>query len=297
MTARAMGSATISFGLVSIPVKLYSTSETRSGVSFNMLHGACGSRLKQQYICPKCEQVVPREDMVKGYEFAKDQYVTFTAEELEAIEAQATEAVDIAEFVPAKAVDPIYYDRAYYLGPDKGGAKAYALLAEALRKSERVALGRYAARGKQYLVMLRVSGRGLVLQQLRYADEVKPASEVPLDDTDVRDAELALALKLVEQVENDRFEPEKYEDDVRKAALAMIDKKVAGQEITVQPHEPPMAKVIDLMEALKASLAQGGAPPPAARPAAEAKAEPAARKGAKRADKAETKPAARKSSK
>jgi DNA end-binding protein Ku len=272
MTARSIGSGTVSFGLVSIPVKLYSTNETKAGVSFNLLHGDdCGSRLKQQYICPKHEQIVERDHMVKGYEFAKGQYVTFSDEELKALEEQSSEAIEITEFVPEKSVSALYYDKAYYLGPDKGGSKAYSLLAEAMRKTGRVALAKYSARGKQYLVMVRIEQRGLVMQQLRYADEVKPMGEVPLDETPVSDRELDLAMKLIDQIASDQFEPEKYEDEVRKRTLELIEQKVAGQDIVAAPVEAPQAKVIDLMEALKASLAgKAGPPQKAAASAAEA---------------------------
>src|SRR4051812_3291821 len=173
--ARAIAGATISFGLVSIPVKLYSATQPSAGVSFNLLHAKCGSRVKQQYICPRDNELVPREDMIKGYEISKDQYVTFTPEELKSLEERATETIDIAQFVPLASVDPVYFDRPYYLGPEKGGEKAYTLLAEAMRESGRAALARYAARGKQYLVMVRpLTGLGgtaeakggLVLQQL-----------------------------------------------------------------------------------------------------------------------------------
>jgi DNA end-binding protein Ku len=276
MVARSIGSGTVSFGLVSIPVKLYSTNEARAGVGFNLLHGKCGTRLKQQYICPKDEEIVERDAMVKGYEFAKGQYVTFSTEEIKQLEETASEAIEITEFVPESTVSPLYYDKAYYLGPDKGGAKAYSLLGEAMRKTGKVALAKYSARGKQYLVMVRVQGRGLVMQQLRYADELKPQSEVPLDETPVSDRELDLAMKLIDQIASDDFHPEKYEDEVRKRTLELIDKKVAGQDIVAQPSEAPQAKVIDLMEALKASLAGKGAPAKAAEAAPVAAAAPAA---------------------
>jgi DNA end-binding protein Ku len=261
MPARSIGSATVSFGLVSIPVKLYSTNESRAGIGFNLLHAECGSRLKQQYVCPKDGKIVEREQMVKGYEFAKGQYVTFTSEELDALEAQATESVDISEFVPERSVSALYYDKAYYLGPDKGAGKAYSLLAEAMRRTGRVAVAKYAARGKQYIVMVRPEGRGLVMQQLRYADELKPMSEVPLDEKDVSDKELELAEKLIDQITSASFDATKYEDEVRQKTEALIEQKVAGQEIVAAPQEAPVAKVIDLMEALKASLGAGGAKP------------------------------------
>src|ERR1700757_639678 len=191
MSARAIGTANISFGLVSIPVKLFSAANASAGISFNMLHGKCGSRVKQQYICPKEDNiVVPREDLRKGYEFSKDQYVLFTDEELKALEEQATQMVEVTEFVPVSQIDPVYFDKAYYLAPDKGGSKAYWLLAEAMRATGRVALAKYAARGKQYLVMLRPVEKGLVLQQLLYADEVRPISDVGLEPEAVKDAEL-----------------------------------------------------------------------------------------------------------
>jgi DNA end-binding protein Ku len=278
MSARSIGTATVSFGLVSIPVKLYSSNETKSGVSFNLLHEKCGSRLKQQYICPKDNEIVDRDAMIKGYEFAKGQYVTFTAPELEALEATASETIEITE-------SPIYFDKAYYLGPDKGGPKAYSLLAEAMRRTGRVALAKYAARGKQYLVMVRLEGRGLVMQQLRYADEVKPMSEVPLEEVPVTDRELDLAMKLIEQIASDQFKPEAYEDEVRQKTLGLIEQKVQGQDIVAQPEEAPEAKVIDLMEALKASLAARGQTPAArpAKPVAVAEVEEAKPKRSKKA--------------
>jgi DNA end-binding protein Ku len=279
MAARPIGSGTVSFGLVSIPVKLYPAAESKSAVSFNLLHAACKTRLKQQYICPKCEVVVPRDQMVKGYEFSKDQYVTFTDDEIKALQEEANRAIEITEFVPAQTVDPIYFDGAYYLGPDKGGERAYHLLAEAMRQTGRSALAKWAARGKQYLVLVRAVKGGLVVQQLVYADEVRPFSEVPVGEADVKEGELKLALQLVEQIASDEFRPENYEDDVRKRTQAAIQRKVEGQEISVAP-EQPRAQIIDIMEALKASLA-GKKPGVAAKPAEERK--PAAKRELKRA--------------
>src|SRR6478672_4181332 len=200
MAARSIATLTVSFGLVSIPVRLFSATEASKTISFNMLHKTCGSRLKQQYICVKEEVIVPREDTVKGYEFAKDQYVVFTPEELKAMEEAGTHMADIVEFVPLESVDPVYFDKAYYLAPDKGGAKPYALLAKALRETGRCALGRWAARGKQYIVMLRPTtletgigkADGLVMQQLLYADEVRKIGDIEIPKTEVKDAELKL---------------------------------------------------------------------------------------------------------
>ncbi len=256
MAARSIASLTVSFGLVAIPVKLYSATQPAGAISFNLLHQPpCGSRLKQQYLCAKEVVPVPREDMVKGYEFAKDQYVVFTPEELKALEEIGTHTIDITAFVPIATIDPVYFDKAYYLGPDKGGAKPYALLTRALRETGRCALGRWAARGKQYIVMLRPVAEGLVMQQLLYAAEVRPISEVEIPKTDVRDAELALAMQLIEQQAASAFDPTAYTDDVKTRIEAAVQKKVEGQEIAVAEEAPaPTAQVIDLMDALRASL-------------------------------------------
>ena len=262
--ARSIGSATVSFGMVSIPVKLYSATESGKDISFNLLHKDCGSRLKQQYTCLKDGQVVAREDMIKGYEFAKDQYVTFTAEELKELEEKATQTVDIAEFVPASAVDPVYFEKAYFLGPDKGGDKAYKLLIKAMQESGMAALASYAARGKQYLVMIRPGEDDrLVMQQLHYADEVRSAKDIVIPDGDIRDQELKLAMQLISQITSETFEPGKYEDEVKKRVQAAIDRKVSGEDTLASPSEAPKAQIIDLMEALKASLAKKDAAPAA----------------------------------
>jgi DNA end-binding protein Ku len=258
MAARSIASLTISFGLVSIPVKLYSATETSRAISFNLLHKACGSRLKQQYFCIKEDVPVAREEMAKGYEFAKDQYVMFTPEELKALEEAGTQTADIIEFVPAKTIDPVFFDKAYYLGPDKGGAKPYALLARALKESGRCALGRWAARGKQYIVMIRPVDdgfvEGLVMQQLLYSGEVRSMKDIDIPKTDVRDAELKLAQQLIEQQAAEKFDPTAYKDEVRERIEAAVQKKVEGQEITMVEAPEQGAQVIDLMEALRASL-------------------------------------------
>ncbi|MBZ0233731.1 MAG: Ku protein [Deltaproteobacteria bacterium] len=269
MPARAIGTATISFGLVSIPIKLYTTSESGSDISFNMLHDACGSRLKQQYICTKDGEIVDREHTVKGYEFTKGQYVTFTADELKALDAVATNSIELTEFVPARAVDPLLFEKSYYIGPDKGGERAYKLLSEAMVQSGLMGIASYSARGKQYVVAVRPFQNGLIIHQLRYADEVKAWGEVPIPDLpELKPTELALAQQLIAQITHETFDPSKYEDDVKKRMLELIQQKVDGQEITAAP-EAPQGKIIDLMEALKASLGMTGAAMPAA-PAAEA---------------------------
>jgi DNA end-binding protein Ku len=257
MPARSISNATISFGLVSVPVNLYSSAESKASVSFNMLHKKCGSRLKQQYICPKDNEIVTRDETVKGYEFAKDQYVILTTEELKALEEKATGAIDVIEFVPLANVDRSYIEKVYYLGPDKGGERAYRLLAAALDESGRAALGQYAARGQQHLVLLRPSNGVLVMEQLHYSDEVRPATEVPVPAGDVKPAELTMAKQLIDQMSSDTFEPEKFRDTVRERVLETIQRKVDGQDITADAApEAGGAKILDLMDALKASLSK-----------------------------------------
>lgn len=255
MAARAMGSGAIAFGLVSIPCKLFATADTSGGVRFNYL-SKDGSRLRQQYIRASDGEVVERADRVQGYEFSKGRYVTFTADEIKALHVDATNIMDIAEFIPLADVERIYIERAYYLGPDKGAARSYHLLRAALAKTKRAALARYAARGKNHLVLIRPFGEGLVMEQLKHADELRSIDEVPLDVCEVDDAELGLAIQLIDQRVNDKFEPEKYKDEVKERMLALIQRKVDGQEIAVAPEEKQDAKIIDLMEALKASVGE-----------------------------------------
>jgi len=254
MPARSIGTATISFGLVSVPVSIYSSSESKASVSFNMLHKKCGSRLKQQYLCTKDNEIVTREETVKGYEFAKDQYVILTAEELKALEEKATSTIDVVEFVPLAGVDREYLEKVYYLGPDKGGDRAYRLLAAALKQSGKAALGQYAARGQQHLVLLRPLNGVLVMEQLHYADELRPTTEVTVPAGEVKDAELKLAMQLIDQTSNEEFEPTKYKDTVRERVLDTIQRKIDGQDITADITPGGDTKMLDLMEALKASL-------------------------------------------
>ncbi len=253
MALRAIGTGTISFGLVSIPIKLYSTNKTTNQLSFNLLDSESGSRLKQQYINAD-GQVVPRAKMVKGYEFSKGQYVTFTDAELKSAEAAASKSIDIVEFVPEAGVDWVFIDKSYYLGPDSGGDKAYRRLSEAMQNAERGAVARYAARGKQYVVMLAPHEDGLVMQQLRYADEVRRFDEVPREDATVEERELDLAMRLIEQIASDTFNPEAYEDVVKTRLEEMIQQKIDGKEVTASATEEPKAQIVDLMQALKASV-------------------------------------------
>jgi DNA end-binding protein Ku len=256
MAARSIGTLTISFGLVAIPVKMYSATQSSNAISFNLLHKECGSRLKQQYICAKEGTLVERDAMVKGYEFAKDQYVTFTPEEIKALEEVGTHAIDISEFVPIESIDPVFFDKTYYLAPDKGAAKPYSLLTEALKESKRCAVGRWAARGKAYIVILRPIGEVLAMQQLYFAADVRPVSELEVPKADVKPAELKLAQQLIDQQTAEAFDPNAYRDELRARLEGEIQKKVEGQEISVSEVAPETGggKVIDLMEALRASL-------------------------------------------
>ena len=260
MAARAIGTSSISFGLVTIPVKLFATSKSGARVSFNWIDRKTGVRVRQQYFNPDNNQVVPKDDMVKGYQFAKNQFVVLEPDELKVLEQPKTDAIEIAEFVPAEQVERVYFDRAYYLGPDRGGARAYRLLAAALERTGRVAVARFATRGKQYLVMVRPYRDGLMLEQLRYKAEVRSWDEVPVEEGEINPAELDLAVQMIEQRTAEEFQPDDYKDEVRERQLELIQQKIDGEQITVAPSAEPQAQIIDLMAALKASIAgEGGA--------------------------------------
>ena len=285
MPPHSIGSGTISFGLVSIPVRMYSAASS-GGVAFNMLYAKCGSRIKQQTFCPVCNVVVDRAELVRGYEFAKDQYVRVSDDELKTLEGEASKLIDIAEFVPLDKVDPIYFERTYYLGPDKGGEKAYRLLAEAMTQSERVALAKFVMRGKESLVLIRAAQDGLMLHTMYFADEVRSFAEIDKGQSaKIKDGELALAQQLIDGLSSAEFEPDRYADDYRQRVLDLVESKVEGKEVTVAGPPVQRAQVIDLMEALKESIAKrmppdGKKPPAKVSRRAEAKAEPAPAKKA-----------------
>ncbi len=256
-----MGSGIISFGLVNIPVKVYSANDSTARVAFHQLHNKCKGRLKQQLYCPADNEVVPRAEAVKGFEFAKDQYVVVSDEELDALEAEASKAMEIAEFVPLETVDPLYFESGYYLGPDKGAEKAFKLLAVALTDTRQAAVARYFARGQMTLVMMRPKGDHLIMQALRYADELRSPADVPVGTAEVKEGELALAKQFIQALSAERFAPEKYEDDYRKRVREIIDAKVKGQEIAFSAPTTSAPAVVDLMEALKASLSKAQTEP------------------------------------
>ncbi len=256
MPARAISSATISFGLVSIPVKVYSAAQSKS-VRFNMLDGRDRSRVKQQYINAVSGDVVPRDEMVKGYEYARGQYVVLTDEELKAFEQSTDHGIEIEEFVPMERVDPLYYEKSNLLGPDKGGQKAYRLLAEAMTLMGKVAIGRYAARGKQQIVLIRPFQQGLVMQGLHWADEVRSFDDIEFGDpVEPKKGEVDLATQLIEQLSRDDFDPGRYEDEYRRSVLELVERKVAGEEIVVMPKSEVREQIVDLVAALKKSIAE-----------------------------------------
>jgi DNA end-binding protein Ku len=258
MPPHSIGSGTISFGLVSIPIRMYTAASSES-VSFNQLHPKCGGRVKQQLLCPTCNEVVERSTLVKGYEFAKDQYVQFTEEELKALEGEASKMIDIAEFVPLAQVDPIYFEKTYYLGPDKGGEKAYRLLADAMTKAGRVALAKFVMRGKENLVLIRPSQKGLMLHTMYFADEIRDFGEVDKgEDAKLKPGELELAERLVGELTNEKFSPERYDDEYRTRVLQVVESKVEGREVTSLAPQAQRTQVIDLMDALKQSLGKRG---------------------------------------
>jgi DNA end-binding protein Ku len=359
MAARAIASLSLTFGLVSIPVKLYSATESSAAIRFKLM-GRGGARLRQQYVVDDDDDgvraavgesvapavapaavdsgrpaaidaasrlgskaappsrassasarsasveaaaaddeaaegepvtpaargaIVERDDLVKGYEFEKGRFVLFTPAELKALQEASRQTIDIVSFIPERAVDPIYYDKAYFLAPDKRGEKTYSLLLAAMRRSGRCALAKWAWRAKQYMVQIRPAEGGMVLQQLLYADEVRSLADLDIKLVDVAEPELKLALQLIEQIAEETYDPTLFVDEEKERILAAVERKIAGQQIVAaEPAAPVGGQVIDLMAALRASLrTEKPKPVPARRAASPANAPPApARKAARR---------------
>jgi DNA end-binding protein Ku len=255
--ARSIASLTVSFGLVAIPVKLYSATVSSERISFNLLRAKDGSRVKQQYVAVNDGKLVERAEMTKGYEFAKDQYVIFSAQELKELEDATTAAIDIGQFVPLESVDPVYFDGTYYLAPDKGGAKPYSLLAAALKKSKQCAIGRWTSRGKEHIIAIRPLDDGLAMHQLHFKAEVRTIKDLGIEAAPVSEAELGLADQLISQLASKRFDPNEYQDEFKGRVQAAIQRKIDGKEVSMAqtPDEPgTSSNVIDLMAALKASI-------------------------------------------
>jgi DNA end-binding protein Ku len=262
--ARSIASLTISFGLVAIPVKLYSATQSSERISFNLLRAKDGSRVKQQYVAVADGQLVERAEMVKGYEFAKDQYVMFSPEELKALEDTTTHSIDIGQFVPLESVDPLYFDGTYYLAPDKGGAKPYTLLATALRKTGQCAVGRWVSRGKEHIVIIRPMQDGLAMHQLHFKEQVRELKDLGIEPAPVSEPELKLAQQLIDHLAAKRFDANEYHDEFKGRVEAAIQKKVEGKQISLAeaPAASTGGNVIDLMEALRASIDARGAKTP-----------------------------------
>jgi DNA end-binding protein Ku len=283
---RSIASLTISFGLVAIPVKLYSATVASERVAFNLLRQKDGSRVRQQYVAVNDGQLVERAEMVKGYEFAKDQFVQFSAEELKALEETTTHSIDIGQFVPLNSVDPVFFDGTYYLSPDKGGAKPYGLLCAALRKTEQCGVGRWITRGKEHIIVIRPIDAGLAMHQLHFQAEVRSIKELGVEETQVSDAELKLAEQLIDHLSAERFDPHEYHDEFKGRIEAAIQKKVKGKEISLSEAPPATSgNVIDLMDALRMSLGAKtvkSAAAPARKDAKRAREAAAPRKSARR---------------
>lgn len=255
-SARSIAALSISFGLVSIPVKLYSATVSSERIAFNLLRQKDGSRVRQQYIAVNDGKVVDRSEMVKGYEFAKDQYVQFSAAELKALEETTTHTLDIGQFVPLASVDPVYFNGTYYLAPDKGGAKPYSLLTSALKKTGQCAVGRWISRGKESIILIRPLEDGLAMHQLHFRAEVRTMKDLGIENAPVSDAELKLAQQLIDHLSAKRFDPSEFHDEFKERVEAAIQRKVQGKEVSLAeaPQSPAHGNVINLMEALKASL-------------------------------------------
>ncbi|MBW3594898.1 MAG: Ku protein [Actinobacteria bacterium] len=251
---KALWKGAITFGLISIPVRLYSA-VSEKGLKFHLLHGDDGGRIRYKRECSKCGKEVTWDDIVKGYEYSKDHYVQFTEEELDAVDVDSVRAIDVVAFVPLEAIDPIYFNKTYYVAPEPSGLKAYRLLQEALEAEGQVGVAKVALRDKEHLATVRLKDDVFVLETMHWPDEIRQPDFEELDKKiDVRDAEVKMARQLVQQLSDD-FKPEEFQDDYRIALERLVEQKVEGQEITVAevPQEEP-TKVVDLMEALKASV-------------------------------------------
>jgi DNA end-binding protein Ku len=261
MALRPLRNATISFGLVSIPVRFYTATKSED-VHFNLLHASCGTRVNRKWWCPHHEKIVDADELIRGYAISKNKYVTFEEEEIEALETDGNRALDITEFVDLSEVDPIFFEKAYFLGPAPGGGKTYKLLSTAMKKENKVAVARWVAAGKEHLVVIRPFEHGLVLHTMFYADEVRDFDAIDLEDAPVRDKEIQLAETLINELTEKKFNPMQYKDEYRERLLERIREKSRGKAIEIESHEEPKGggEVIDIMEALRRSLGSGRAP-------------------------------------
>ncbi len=258
MPARSISTASLTFGLVSIPVRLFPATSSKS-VTFHLLHAKDQSRIQQKIYCPKEDKLVDRSELVRGYEIEKDRYVTFTDEELKKLEAQADRAVEITGFIPATEVDPVYFENSYLLGCEPVSAKAYHLLKEAMTKADRVGVAKYTMRGKERLVLIRPYGGGLMMHTMYYNDEIRSFAEIDHGaDAPVKESELVLAQRLLDDLTQKKFTPSEFKDNYRERVIEAAERKLAGHELTEPEPEVRHGKVIDLMSALKESLKKRG---------------------------------------
>jgi DNA end-binding protein Ku len=253
----------ISFGLVSVPVRLYAAAREEH-VSFNQIHEVCGSRIKQQTFCPVCQRVVERNELVKGYQVDKDSYILVNNEEIKSLEADSSEAMEIAQFVSLDEVDPIYFQASYYSAPEDPGRKAYGLLLQAMEKLNVAAIAKVSLHSREQIVLMRPYHHGIILHTLYYPAEVRDISEYgKVESMNLQKPEIDLAEQFIRQL-TAKFEPEQYKDEYQQRVQDLVETKRAGQVVAGQPHKPKLAPVIDLMEALKKSIAERGSASPQA---------------------------------
>ena len=278
MALRPLRNATISFGLVSIPVRFYTATKSED-VHFNLLHASCGTRVNRKWWCPHHEKIVDADELIRGYAISKSKYVTFTDEEIETLETDDDRALEITEFVDLHEIDPVFYEKAYFLGPSPGGGKTYRLLSQAMKKQDKVAVARWVAAGKEHLVVLRPFEKGLVLHTMYYADEVRDFSAIDLDASPASEKEVKLAEMLIGELTEKKFDPLAFKDEYRQRLLDRIRAKSKGKAIEPEEKEEEKgAEVIDIMEALRRSLSKGRAKPSRARRAARKSPKPAAKR-------------------
>ncbi|MGZ4809499.1 MAG: non-homologous end joining protein Ku [Thermoanaerobaculia bacterium] len=258
MALRPLRNASISFGLVNIPVRFYTATKSED-IHFNMLHESCGTRVNRKWWCPHHEEIVSQDELIRGYAISKTSYVTFTDEEIETLETDDNRALEITEFLDLQQIDPVFFEKAYFLGPAPGGGKTYKLLAEAMNKEHKVALARWVSANREHLVIIRPFQNGLVLHTMFYADEVRDFGAIEIEDAPIKEKEVKLAEMLIDELTEKKFNPLQYRDEYRQRLLDRIEAKSHGEAIVSEEREEEKeGEVIDIMEALRRSLEGGG---------------------------------------
>lgn len=274
MALRPLRNATITFGLVSIPVRFYTATKSED-IHFNLLHASCGSRVNRKWWCPHHEKIVDSDELIRGYAISKNKFVTFTDEEIETLETDDNRALDIVEFLTLDQIDPVFFEKAYFLGPAPGGGKTYKLLSTAMKKEGKVALARWVAAGREHLVVIRPYEDGIILHTMFYADEVRDFGAIETERSEVKEKEIKLAEMLINELSEKKFNPAQFKDEYRERLLDRIKAKSHGKAITAEePEEEKGAEVIDIMEALRRSLGGGSSKPAPAKSAARRRAAP-----------------------